>query len=70
MSVSPFDGALWTGFWGDPEIGPLFTDAAEIEAMLAVEGALARVQGALGIIPTASADGHRCRSPQHRHPAG
>ena len=56
MSVSPFDGALWTGFWGDPEIGPLFTDAAEIEAMLAVEGALARVQGALGIIPNASAE--------------
>jgi 3-carboxy-cis,cis-muconate cycloisomerase len=55
MAVSPFDGALWSGFWGDPEVGPFFTDAAEIRAMLAVEGALARVQGALGMIPPASA---------------
>jgi 3-carboxy-cis,cis-muconate cycloisomerase len=55
MAVSPFDSALWAGFWGDPEIGPFFSDAAEIHAMLAVEGALARVQGALGIIPGPSA---------------
>lgn len=55
MAVSPFDGALWAGFWGDPEIGPFFSDAAEIRAMLAVEGALARVQGALGLIPAPSA---------------
>ncbi len=55
MAVSPFDSAAWAGFWGDPEIGPLFSDAAEIEAMLAVEGALARVEGGLGIIPAGSA---------------
>jgi 3-carboxy-cis,cis-muconate cycloisomerase len=55
VAASPFDSALWSGFWGDPEIGPLFTDAAEIEALLAVEAALARVEGALGVIPAASA---------------
>jgi 3-carboxy-cis,cis-muconate cycloisomerase len=55
VAVSPFDSGLWAGFWGDPEIVPLFGDAAEIRAMLAVEGALSRVQGRLGIIPAASA---------------
>ena len=55
MAVSPFDSALWAGFWGDPETGAAFGDAAEIRAMLAFEAALARVQGRLGIIPAASA---------------
>ncbi len=55
MAVSPFDSAVWSGFWGDPEIGALFSDAAEIRAMLSFEAALARVEGRLGIIPAESA---------------
>ena len=55
MAVSPFDSTLWAGFCGDPEIAPLFSDSAEIAAMLAVEAALARAQASLGIIPAAAA---------------
>ena len=36
---------------GDAAVARLFGDSAEIRAMLLVEGALARVQGAAGIIP-------------------
>ncbi|MFO1142965.1 MAG: lyase family protein [Amaricoccus sp.] len=55
MAVSPFDSTLWTGFWGDPEIAPLFSDEAEIAAMLAVEAALARAQAGVGMVPAAAA---------------
>jgi 3-carboxy-cis,cis-muconate cycloisomerase len=48
-------GRLWAGLWGDPEAEALFGDAAEIAAMIRVEGALARVQGRLGVIPQAEA---------------
>ncbi|NNU79596.1 3-carboxy-cis,cis-muconate cycloisomerase [Halovulum dunhuangense] len=51
MAVSPFDSPLWSGLYADPELGRLFGDSAEIRAMLMVEGALARVQGDLGLIP-------------------
>lgn len=53
--MSPFDSAVWARFWGDPEVDAAFGDAAEIRGMLAVEGALARVEGRLGIIPAESA---------------
>ncbi|HEU0223159.1 MAG TPA: 3-carboxy-cis,cis-muconate cycloisomerase [Paracoccaceae bacterium] len=56
MTASPFDSAIYGGLLGDAEIGSHFSDAAEIRAMLRVEGALAKVQGALGIIPAESAD--------------
>lgn len=55
MPASPQDSALYRELFGDPEIARLFTDAAEIRAMLLVEGALARVQGTLGLIPETSA---------------
>lgn len=55
MAVSPFDSALWAGFWGDPEVAGLFSDEAEIAAMLAVEAALARAQAAVGMVPAAAA---------------
>ena len=52
--ISPFDGAPAAGLYGDPEIAALFDGAAEVRAMLLVEGALAEVEAALGIIPEAS----------------
>ena len=55
MAVTPFDSAIWRGLYSDPEIAPLFTDSAELRAMLLFEGALARVQGRLGLIPEVSA---------------
>lgn len=55
MPASPIDSSLYSGLFGDDELARLFSDSAEIRAMLLVEGALARVQGRLGIIPEESA---------------
>ena len=55
MPASPADSALYRGLFSDDETAALFTDSAEIRAMLLVEGALARVQGQLGLIPETSA---------------
>lgn len=55
MPASPADSALYRGLFSDDETAALFTDSAEIRAMLLVEGALARVQGALGLIPETAA---------------
>jgi 3-carboxy-cis,cis-muconate cycloisomerase len=55
MSASPFDSALYRDLFGDAEVARLFSDSAEVRAMLLVEGTLARVQGALGLIPAESA---------------
>ena len=55
MSVSPFDSAMLRDLFTDREVATLFTDTAELRAMLVVEGMLAKVQGALGVIPSESA---------------
>lgn len=55
MAVTPFDSAIWRGLHGDAELAALFTDSAEIRAMLLFEGALARVQGRIGLIPETAA---------------
>jgi len=55
MAASPFDSLLYRDFLHDDEVGQLFGDDAELDAMIRVEVALARVQGKLGIIPEASA---------------
>ena len=55
MSISPFDSALYRDLFVDREVATLFTDTAEVRAMLVVEGMLAKVQGALGVIPPESA---------------
>ena len=54
MAVTPFDSAMFRGLFGDDEVAKLFSDSAEVRAMLLVEGALAQAQGALGIIPADS----------------
>lgn len=55
MTFSPFDSPIYAALYGDPEVRALFTDSAEVRAMLLVEGVLAKVQGELGIIPLDSA---------------
>ena len=55
MAASVFDSALYGRLFPTGEVERLFTDNAEIRAMLLVEGALARAQGARGIIPELSA---------------
>lgn len=55
MPAAPADSALYRALFSDDETAALFTDSAEIRAMLLVEGALARVQGRLGLIPETAA---------------
>lgn len=55
MPANPGDGQTWHRLYGDAEVAQLFTDSAEIRAMLLVEGALAEAQGKLGLIPEVSA---------------
>jgi 3-carboxy-cis,cis-muconate cycloisomerase len=52
--ISPFDGPLTAGLYGDAEVAALFAGSAEVRSMLLVEGALARVEGGLGIVPETS----------------
>lgn len=55
MALTPLSSALWGGVYGDAEAGALFSDAAELAAMVRFEAALAEVQGALGVIPETAA---------------
>ncbi|MBL9049948.1 MAG: 3-carboxy-cis,cis-muconate cycloisomerase [Tabrizicola sp.] len=55
MPASPADSAVYRDLFGDAETAAFFTDSAEVRAMLLVEGVLARVQGALGVIPADAA---------------
>ena len=55
MATSPFDSSIYRELLHDDEVGDLFSDAAVITSMMQVEGALAKVQGELGVIPKASA---------------
>ena len=55
MPASPFDSPLYKDLFFDAEVGKLFTDSAEIRAMMVVEGALAKAQGEMGVIPELSA---------------
>ena len=55
MAASVFDSPLFAQLFNTGDAGRLFSDSAAIRAMLLVEGALAKVQGNLGIIPEMSA---------------
>jgi 3-carboxy-cis,cis-muconate cycloisomerase len=55
MAASAFDSPLYARLFDTGEAGRLFSDTAAIRAMLLVEGALAKVQGELGVIPELSA---------------
>ncbi|WP_299622404.1 lyase family protein [uncultured Tateyamaria sp.] len=55
MAASVFSSALYGQLFPTGEVGRLWSDSAEVRAMLLVEGALAKVQGAQGVIPELSA---------------
>lgn len=55
MAASVFDSPLYAQLFPTGEAGRLFSDSASLRAMLLVEGALAKAQGDLGIIPQISA---------------
>ncbi|MEQ9694689.1 adenylosuccinate lyase family protein [Shimia sp. SDUM112013] len=55
MAASVFDSPLFARLFPTGEAGRLFTDTAEVRAMLLVEGMLAKVQGEMGVIPEDSA---------------
>lgn len=71
MAASVFDSPLYSRLFPSGDVGKLFTDTAEVRAMLLVEGALAEVQGAQGVIPdTAAAFIHRAAMEVQIDPAG
>ncbi|APG48275.1 lyase family protein [Phaeobacter porticola] len=55
MAASIFDSQLYATLFPAGDVARLFSDSAEIRAMLLVEGALAKAQGAMGLIPEDSA---------------
>lgn len=55
MAGSVFDSQLYGGLFNCGEAWRLFSDSAEVRAMLLVEGALAKAQGEAGVIPQESA---------------
>lgn len=55
MAASVFASSLYGHLFPTGEVGRLWSDTAEVRAMLLVEGALAKVQGSLGVIPELSA---------------
>lgn len=55
MPASLATSALYGTLFNDPETSALFTDSAEVRAMMLVEGALAKAQGDLGLIPADAA---------------
>lgn len=56
MSVTPFDSALLGSLLSDPELTRWFDDRTQIRFMLAFEGALARAEASIGVIPEAAAE--------------
>ena len=54
MPASPIDSTIYGKLFNDADVGALFTDSAEVRAWMLVEGALAKVQGGLGMIPEVS----------------
>ena len=56
MTVSLFDSPLFAGLFGDPATAAVLDDTARIRGWLAVEAALARAEGRVGVIPAAAAD--------------
>ncbi len=51
MAGSVFDSPLFSKLFPTGEAGRLFTDTAEVRAMMLVEGTLAKVQAEMGLIP-------------------
>ena len=71
MAATPSDSAIYRHLLGDAEVGQLFTDSAEVRAMMLVEGALAKAQAGAGLIPeTAAVAIHRAAMELQIDPGG
>ncbi len=55
MTVSAFDNPILSALLGDEEAASFFSVEADIRAMLAFEGALAKAQASVGLIPIEAA---------------
>lgn len=55
MTVSAFENPLLSGLFGDPELADFLCAEAQVSQMIAVEAALARAQGRVGVIPAQAA---------------
>src|SRR5258708_3997188 len=55
MTVSAFDSPVLSPLVGDAEVAAHFSVEADIRAMLAFEGALARAEAAVGLVPADAA---------------
>ena len=55
MTASLYDSPAWRGLFHDADLSPLFTDTAELRAILLVFGTLALTQAQAGLIPEVSA---------------
>jgi 3-carboxy-cis,cis-muconate cycloisomerase len=51
MSVHPADSEIFGALWSTAEMRALFADATQLQLMLDVESALARVEARLGLVP-------------------
>ncbi len=71
MAGSVFDSGMYAKLFPTGDVGKLFTDTAEVRAMMLVEGALAKVQGQAGVIPEISAQAiHRASMELQIDPSG
>ncbi|MGR3661432.1 MAG: class-II fumarase/aspartase family protein [Paracoccaceae bacterium] len=71
MPASPIDSPMYRDLFFDAEVGKLFTDSAEVRAMLLVEGILAKVQGEIRMIPRESGEAiHRASLEIQLDPGG
>lgn len=71
MPATPFDSTLLRDLFPGAEVSRLFSDNAEVRAMMLVEGTLAKVQGAAGVIPEISAQAiHRASHELQIDPGG
>jgi 3-carboxy-cis,cis-muconate cycloisomerase len=52
MPFSPADSHIFAPLFSQPELAEIFSDEQFIQSLLHVEGALAQVEGHLGLIPT------------------
>jgi 3-carboxy-cis,cis-muconate cycloisomerase len=64
MTVSPFDHPYLSSLLGDEEVASFFSAAAEFEAMLAFEVALAKAEAIAGVVPADAA--HAIEITAHR----
>lgn len=55
MTFSPSDSKIYAPLFSDPDMAALFSDEQFVRYLLAVEAALAKIEGRLGLIPAEAA---------------